>query len=41
MAGLAPAIHVFAAVKTWMPGTKPGHDAVENPDFIDRIKSDS
>jgi hypothetical protein len=21
MAGLVPAIHVFAAVKTWMPGT--------------------
>jgi len=28
MAGLVPAIHVFldAAVKTWMPGTGPGHD---------------
>jgi hypothetical protein len=25
MAGLDPAIHVFAAVrKTWMPGTRPG-----------------
>ena len=27
MAGLVPAIHVFAAVaavKTWMPGTRPG-----------------
>jgi hypothetical protein len=23
MAGLVPAIHVFAA-KTWMPGTRPG-----------------
>jgi hypothetical protein len=27
MAGVIPAIHVFAAVKTWMPGTRPGHDA--------------
>jgi hypothetical protein len=26
-----PAIHVFAAVKTWMPGTKPGHDAPWKP----------
>jgi hypothetical protein len=28
MAGLVPAIHVFAASerKTWMPGTRPGHD---------------
>jgi hypothetical protein len=29
MAGLVPAIHVFAhceSVKTWMPGTSPGHD---------------
>ena len=28
MAGLVPAIHVFAARerKTWMPGDKPGHD---------------
>jgi hypothetical protein len=29
MAGLVPAIHVFATGKTWMPGTsldKPGHD---------------
>src|SRR5690348_13901321 len=24
MAGLVPAIHVFAARKTWMPGTRPG-----------------
>jgi branched-chain amino acid transport system permease protein len=24
MAGLVPAIHVLAAVKTWMPGTSPG-----------------
>jgi hypothetical protein len=24
MARLVPAIHVFAAVKTWMPGTSPG-----------------
>jgi hypothetical protein len=26
MAGLVPAIHVFAApeTKTWMPGTRPG-----------------
>jgi hypothetical protein len=24
MAGLDPAIHVFAAVKTWMPGSGPG-----------------
>jgi hypothetical protein len=24
MAGLVPAIHVFAASKTWMPGIKPG-----------------
>jgi hypothetical protein len=27
MAGLVPAIHVFTAAKTWMAGTKPGHDA--------------
>jgi hypothetical protein len=24
VAGLVPAIHVFAAVKTWVPGTSPG-----------------
>jgi hypothetical protein len=24
MAGLVPAIHVFLAIKTWMPGTRPG-----------------
>jgi hypothetical protein len=24
MAGLVPAIHVFFAVRTWMPGTRPG-----------------
>jgi hypothetical protein len=24
MAGLDPAIHVFATNKTWMPGIKPG-----------------
>jgi hypothetical protein len=24
MAGLVPAIHALAAVKTWMPGTSPG-----------------
>ena len=24
MAGLVPAIHVFAAVKTWMPATSAG-----------------
>jgi hypothetical protein len=24
MAGLVPAIHVFCAAKTWMPGTRPG-----------------
>jgi hypothetical protein len=24
MAGFYPAIHVFEAVKTWMPGTRPG-----------------
>jgi hypothetical protein len=24
MAGLDPAIHVFRALKTWMPGTRPG-----------------
>ena len=24
MAGLDPAIHVFLAAKTWMPGTRPG-----------------
>jgi hypothetical protein len=24
MAGLVPAIHVFAASKAWMPGTRPG-----------------
>jgi hypothetical protein len=24
MAGLDPAIHVFAAKKAWMPGTRPG-----------------
>jgi hypothetical protein len=26
MAELVPAIHVFAASKTWMPGIKAGHD---------------
>jgi len=29
MAGLVPAIHVFLAAKTWMPGTSPGHDERE------------
>ena len=24
MAGLVPAIHVFPAAKTWIPGTSPG-----------------
>jgi hypothetical protein len=24
MAGLVPAIHVWATKKTWMPGTRPG-----------------
>jgi hypothetical protein len=24
MAGLVPAIHAFLAMKTWMPGIKPG-----------------
>jgi hypothetical protein len=24
MTGLVPAIHVLVAVKTWMPGTRPG-----------------
>jgi len=24
MAGLVPAIHVFLAAQTWMPGTRPG-----------------
>jgi hypothetical protein len=24
MAGLVPAIYVFAAKKAWMPGTRPG-----------------
>jgi hypothetical protein len=24
IAGLVPAIHVFVAMKTWMPGIKPG-----------------
>jgi hypothetical protein len=27
MAGLVPAIHVFADGKTWMPGTRPGMTA--------------
>jgi hypothetical protein len=26
MPGLVPGIHVLAAKKTWMAGTKPGHD---------------
>jgi hypothetical protein len=26
MPGLVPGIHVFAARKTWMAGTMPGHD---------------
>jgi len=32
MAGLVPAIHVFLHFrgKTWMPGTKAGHDEREN-----------
>jgi hypothetical protein len=33
MPGLVPGIHVFAAPqagKTWMAGTKPGHDEKEN-----------
>jgi hypothetical protein len=31
MPGLVPGIHVFLIVvaKTWMAGTKPGHDAAE------------
>ena len=31
MAGLVPAIHVFLdrPAKTWMPGTRPGHDEIE------------
>jgi hypothetical protein len=38
MAGLVPAIHVFlglSAVKTWMPGTRPGMTSFAGkPDFI-------
>jgi hypothetical protein len=30
-AGLDPAIHVFAAVKTWMPGTSPGMTLWKTP----------
>jgi hypothetical protein len=32
MLGLVPGIHVFLAVgsKTWMAGTKPGHDGIES-----------
>ena len=30
MAGLVPAIHVFLAAKTWMPGTGPGMTGGEN-----------
>jgi hypothetical protein len=32
MAGLVPAIHVFFlyTAKTWMPGTKAGHDEWRN-----------
>jgi hypothetical protein len=30
MAGFVPAIHVFGVTgKTWMPGTKAGHDGAE------------
>jgi hypothetical protein len=31
MAGLVPAIHAFAAVKTWMPGTSPGMTLWKTP----------
>jgi hypothetical protein len=31
MAGLVPAIHVLAAVKTWMPGTSPGMTGLMSP----------
>jgi hypothetical protein len=33
MAGLVPAIHVFATLKTWMPGARPG----ENNDAASQI----
>jgi hypothetical protein len=29
MPGLVSGIHVFLAAKTWMAGTKPGHDGRE------------
>jgi len=40
MAGLVPAIHVFAShkEKTWMPGTRPGMTSkVPELDSVDRI----
>jgi hypothetical protein len=37
MAGLVPAIHALAAVKTWMPGTSPG---MTNSDAVRTIDSD-
>jgi hypothetical protein len=40
MAGLDPAIHVFARgkIKTWMPGTRPG---MTNEGFATGLKSRS
>jgi len=29
MPGLVPGIHVLMAKKTWMAGTKPGHDEMK------------
>jgi hypothetical protein len=39
MAGLDPAIHVFTGKKTWMPGTRAGHDGLLPffRDDVDRV----
>ena len=34
MAGPVPAIHVFVAAKTWMPGTTPG---MTNLEFVESL----
>ena len=34
MAGLVPAIHVFASIKTWMPGIKPGMSVERAPPYV-------
>jgi hypothetical protein len=34
MAGLVPAIHVFDAAKTWMPGTGPGMTNISSDDVL-------